>query len=215
MPDGKIAICYAENVAENLAQAAYPNGFEFHYWKPDILQQPLRIKEPSRIFVGSMADVFGAWVPDEQIRAVLGVCAKAHWHTFQFLTKNAPRLLKFDFPPNCWIGVSTPPDFMMGKELSQTQKEKILHRTLDVLSAVNVPVRWVSIEPLSWGCASIFASHAPVQWAVIGAASDGPKYFQPRREHVQILLDYFDGLNIPVFFKGNLSYLPHRENFPS
>lgn len=214
MPDGKIAICYAENVAENLAQTAYPHGFEWHYWKPDILKRPLKVKEPSRIFVGSMTDVFGAWVPDEQIKSVLDVCRKAHWHIFQLLTKNAPRLLKFDFPPNCWIGVSTPPDFMLGNELSQAQKEKMLHRSLDVLAAVDVPVRWISVEPLSWDCAAIFAEHEPLHWAVIGAASNGKIYHQPEKTHVEKLLGYFDYRGIPVFFKGNLKWAPFRENFP-
>lgn len=214
MPDGKIARCYAENVAENLAQSAYPNGFEFHYWKPEILDRPLRIATPSRIFVGSMADVFGAWATDEQINAVFEICRLAHWHTFLFLTKNAPRLLQFDFPNNCWIGFSTPPDFMLGRELMQTQKDKMLHRALEVFEQVKARIKWVSVEPLSWDCAHIFAEHKSLEWAVIGAASNGKQYYQPNQAHVLNLLDYFDGVEIPVFFKGNLAWEPHRESFP-
>ena len=58
MPDGSTAICYAESVANSIAESAYPQGFEHHYWKPNLLTEPLSVKEPSRIFVGSMADVF-------------------------------------------------------------------------------------------------------------------------------------------------------------
>lgn len=215
MPDGKIAICYAENTATNVAQSAYPQGFAHHYWHPEELQAPLNLRDyGAKIFIGSMADVFGVWVPDEQIKAILEMCRRAHWHTFQFLTKNAPRLLKFEFPDNCWIGVSSPPDFMLGKELPDAGKEKMLRRTLEILPQVKAKVRWMSIEPLSWDCAKIFAEYPPLQWVVIGAATDERKKFQPVREHVAALLNVFDAQKVPVFFKGNLSWAPWREYFP-
>ncbi len=69
MPDGAIANCYAEDVADKVAQSAYPHGFEHHYFNPDKLTEPMRIKTPSRVFVGSMADNLGHWVPDEQVQA--------------------------------------------------------------------------------------------------------------------------------------------------
>ena len=45
-----------------------------------------------------MADLMGNWVQPGQIEQVLNVCALASQHTFQLLTKNAPRLLKFGSP---------------------------------------------------------------------------------------------------------------------
>lgn len=215
MPDSSIAICYAEDTAEGVAREHYPQGFEHHYFHPDRLVEPLRVKQPARIFLDSMADLLGHWVPDEQVEAVLDVCRRAHWHAFQLLTKNAPRLLKFRFPSNVWVGASTPPDFMFGKPLSLSQKDRMLHRTLDILARVAVPVRWCSVEPLSWDVASIFSEHAPLQWAVIGAASNGPVKYQPDPGHVQGLLDVFDRQGCPVFFKGNLRWTPWREGFPN
>lgn len=94
MPDGQRAQCYAKSVAEGLARAAYPGGFEKVYWRPNILDQPLRLNEPSKIFLDSMSDLMGAWVSDERIRAVFDVCRRAYWHDFQLLTKNPARLLK-------------------------------------------------------------------------------------------------------------------------
>lgn len=35
MPDGTIAVCYAETTAEGAARRAYPEGFEHHYVGPD------------------------------------------------------------------------------------------------------------------------------------------------------------------------------------
>lgn len=150
MPDGQVAICYAETVAEGVAKHAYQHGFEHHYWHPDKLDEPLKVKRPAGIFMDSMSDLMGAWVEAEQVEQVLDVCRRADWHIFQLLTKNAPRLLKFEFPGNVWVGASSPPDYMFGRKLSRNVQSRMLHKTLDVLSRVDVPVRWISFEPLSW-----------------------------------------------------------------
>src|SRR5579863_9302804 len=63
--------CYAEVIAERFrGSKAFPNGFDptFH---PDRLLDPLREKKPARIFVCSMADLFGSWVQDEWIERTL------------------------------------------------------------------------------------------------------------------------------------------------
>lgn len=212
MPDGSIAECYAKGIAEKFT-SAYQDGFESHYWRPDKLADPFSVKTPARVFLDSMSDLMGSWVPDYQISQVIDVCRGAHWHTFQLLTKNAPRLLKFSFPSNVWVGASVPPTFYMGKRLSPSQQLRMLERTLKILKGVDVPVRWMSIEPLSFDIAP-YMKDCGLQWIVIGAASNGRKYYQPKAEWVQNLLDTLDAQNIPVFFKGNLDWLPWRESFP-
>lgn len=220
MPDGSTAICYAEEVAKKFKQA-YPLGFEQHYWRPEKLDDPLKVKQPSRIFLDSMADLFGRWVPAEQIEQVLATVRSAAWHTFQGLTKNAPRLLKFDLPANLWAGVSSPPDFFMGQPLSRSQQEKMLHRALGVLSQrSSTNVTWMSFEPLSWDVSDIVLAYPnALRWAVIGAASNGPKVYQVDPGIVQALLDVLDSQGVPVFFKGNLAgnaaSRPWRESFPA
>lgn len=93
----------------------YPYGFKptFHRYR---LDEPQRWKKPRTIFVCSMADLFGEWVPDEWIREVLEACDKASQHRYMFLTKNPgryaelPNLLpKHRRPPNVaemWFGQS-------------------------------------------------------------------------------------------------------------
>src|SRR5574340_735646 len=81
MPSGDTAICYAESFALGLARKAYPNGFAHHYWRPHLLKEPLKVREPARIFINSMSDLMGIQVPDEHIRAVLEMCRGASWHT--------------------------------------------------------------------------------------------------------------------------------------
>lgn len=68
----------------------YPFGFEptFHRYR---LNEPAKVKKPQKIFVCSMADLFGEWVPDEWIDEVFKACEAAPWHTYMFLTKNPKR----------------------------------------------------------------------------------------------------------------------------
>ena len=213
MPDGSIAECYAETIANRVAQRAYPHGFEHHYWNPHKLKEPLKIKEPSRIFLDSMSDLMGHWVPAEEIEQVLDICREAEWHDFQLLTKNAPRLIEFDFPPNVWVGVSAPPTHMFGKSLSFNQQQRMVTRQLEILDKLDVPVRWMSIEPLSFDIAPLL-EESPLEWAVIGAATNGRKTYQPEPEWVANVLTVLDEQNTAVFFKGNLEWDDWREEFP-
>lgn len=219
MPDNTIAVCYAETTANGVAGNAYQEGFDHHYFKPHKLNEPLKLESPAGIFLDSMSDLMGHWVPDEQIHAVLDMCEKAYWHIFFLLTKNAPRLLKFTFPSNVWVGVSMPPDYFMGRLLDQDKQYRMLDKSLDILNVTRANIRWMSFEPLSWDVAPLLADNAPLEWAVIGAASKGREYYQPNPEHVGGLLQVLDRQEIPVFFKGNLRGNPAtinrwREDYP-
>lgn len=224
MPDGSTAICYAEDVATRLVSASYPQGFEAHYWKPQLLDEPAKLKTPAGIFVGSMADVFGAWVPDDHIRLVLDACQRAPQHYFMMLTKNAPRLLHYQFPRNVLVGVSSPPDFMHGKALSRDQQTRMLRRTMETLrqlkSANQAAVVWISIEPLSWDISEVLAEFPRVlDWAVIGAASSGSKWYAIDEDVFMRVQNALDKQRVPTFYKGNLRSTKlaaalWREEFP-
>lgn len=68
----------------------YPFDFSptFHRYK---LDEPQRWKKPRTIFVCSMADLFGDWVPDEWVQEVFKACEAAPQHRYIFLTKNPRR----------------------------------------------------------------------------------------------------------------------------
>jgi len=209
MPDGSTAICYAEaQVNRQQSETFYPQGFAHHYWRPDWLKQPLRVKEPSNIFLDSMSDLMGWWVPREEIEAVLDVCKQASWHTFQLLTKNAPRLTQFTFPKNVQVGVSVPPSSINGKPLTPDQQKRMLRVALHELSYVEVPVRWLSIEPLSFDVSSCldwaYQMDGAIQWAVIGAATNGGKVYQPDPLWVRNAITSLRQMGAAIFFKGNL-----------
>lgn len=217
MPDGSVTECYAKTVAERLATSAYPYGFEHHYWRPEALDEPLKVKKPSGIFVGSMADLFGHWVAKEQIEAVLDVMQRADWHIFQTLSKYPIRLSQFNpFPSNVWVGVSLP----AGQLMKPSGAARALMAYLRQMEQVVAPIRFMSIEPLWFDVGPVLdhylMSHdrLPFEWAIIGAASNGRKTYQPKPEWVENLLAVLDAHAIPVFFKGNLEWSEQRAEFP-
>lgn len=223
MPDGSITQCYAKTVAERVATAAFPQGFEHHYWRPDQLTAPLSVKKPAGIFVGSMADLFGYWVPTEQIQSVLDTMRRADWHIFQTLSKNPKRLPEFNpYPVNVWVGASVPAGHMMKPEGAIRATQFYLKH----LANTQASVRFMSIEPLWFDVAEAFeqyldawkgwgmAPRLPLEWVIIGAASNGRILYQPDPKHLAKLLRVLDRNRIPVFYKGNLDQAPRREEFP-
>lgn len=222
MPDGSVTECYAKTVADKFrSEKVYSNGFEHHYFHPERLNEPLKLKTPAGIFVGSMADLFGHWTPKEQIEQVINVMRQADWHTFQTLSKYPVRLPEFNpYPSNVWIGVSLPAGHMMKPEGAT----RALKAYLGHMEAVQSSVRFMSIEPLWFDAAPVFNEymkshgHLPFEWVIIGAASKGKIIYQPSPEWIESLLDVFDEQSIPVFFKGNLrgnsAAKIWREDFP-
>lgn len=116
-------------------------------------------------------------------------------------------------------------------DMNAEQQRRYVFRALDVLAQLTMPVRWFSIEPLSFDFQEVLEAWArvdgsrydmhylPLEWVVIGAATNGPKVYQPEPEWVRKLLVHLcehDG--IPVFFKGNLrgnpAADPWLEEFP-
>jgi protein gp37 len=72
---------------------------------PERLGEPAKWRKPSRIFVGSMTDLFHNDVPDEYIAQVFDVIAATPRHTFQVLTKRIQRARQW-FPE--WLNYRLP-----------------------------------------------------------------------------------------------------------
>lgn len=217
MPDGSVAICYAKKIAEGLARHAYSEGFEHHYWHENALAEPIKEKKPAKIFVGSMADLFGHWVPEAQIQSILDIMTQAHWHTFQTLSKYPIRLPQFNpYPSNVWVGVSLP----AGQLMPQTGAVRALQAYLAQMDRIQAKIRFMSVEPLWFDAGQVFEEwlsknrKLPFEWVIVGAATNGSKTYQPDLEWVKRLLSVLDEQEIPVFFKGNLEWTPWREEFP-
>jgi protein gp37 len=134
------AHCYAETFAERwrgVPGHPYEQGFDLKVWRSR-LDLPLRWRRPRLIFVNSMSDLFHEAIDDGFIEAVFETMGRAHWHTFQVLTKRHERLLdlapRLDWHPNVWMGVTI-------------ENRRFVHRA-DYLRQVDAAVRFVSAEPL-------------------------------------------------------------------
>lgn len=103
--------CYAEELAARHSYAGgWGEGLAKWVERPDgtldarwtgviqivekMLDAPLRWREPRRIFVNSMSDLFHDDVPEDFIWRVLAIAALCPKHTFQILTKRPERMLK-------------------------------------------------------------------------------------------------------------------------
>ena len=62
---------------------------------PEKLDEPTRWRNPRRIFVNSMSDLFHEKLDDEAINAVFGTMAVSPRHTFQILTKRPARMREY------------------------------------------------------------------------------------------------------------------------
>jgi protein gp37 len=72
----------------------------------DALDLPLRWRKPKRVFVNSMSDLFHPKVTDEFIARAFAVMALAGRHTFQVLTKRAPRMASLISRPDFLAAVA-------------------------------------------------------------------------------------------------------------
>lgn len=85
---------YVDDETGKQFRCAYPHGFvpTIHRYRMGEYRDK---KRQRNIFVGSMSDVFGEWVPDRWIREVFNACEKAPQHNYLFLTKNPKRLMLY------------------------------------------------------------------------------------------------------------------------
>lgn len=74
--------------------AVFPAGF-FPTIYPHRLDEPLRRKKPSVIFLGSMGDLFDPAFPDEFRDRVFATVAAAPQHTFMVLTKRVEEMRRY------------------------------------------------------------------------------------------------------------------------
>ncbi|GAP09959.1 bacteriophage protein gp37 [Bellilinea caldifistulae] len=182
--------CYAERMAKRLqamGQSNYRNGFDLTL-HDHALEIPLNWKQPQMIFVNSMSDLFHEDVPLEFIQKVFDTMTKAHWHTFQVLTKRSDRLLELDkelyWPENVWMGVSV-------------ENQNYAFR-IDHLRETHAAIRFLSLEPLLGPLVNLNLSG--IHWVIVGGES-GPGARPIQESWVCDIRDQCLDANVPFFFK--------------
>lgn len=184
---------------KNGKAAPYPFGFKptFHKY---LLDKPQSWKKPRNVFVCSMADLFGEWVPNEWIEQVFAACEAAPQHNYLFLTKNPKRYLslalagKLPASSNMWFGstVTTSKNafFSSGK-----------YKT------------FLSVEPLHSDIEIDGIQLIGISWIVIGAETGKhTNKITPKKEWVDSIVKSFDLLKRPIFMKDSLVPIVGEEN---
>ncbi|MFN8204492.1 MAG: phage Gp37/Gp68 family protein [Solirubrobacteraceae bacterium] len=184
------AHCYAETFAERwrgVPAHPYQQGFDLTLW-PQRLELPLRWRRPRLIFVNSMSDLFHEDIPLDFIRQVFDTMGRAHWHTFQILTKRHERLSELadelDWHPNVWMGVTI-------------ENRRFVHRA-DHLREVPAAVRFISAEPLLGPLEGLDLTG--IDWLIAGGES-GAKHRPVREEWLIDLRDQCQDEGTAFFFK--------------
>ena len=182
----------------------YPYGFTptFHRYR---LDEPAQKKKPQNIFVCSMADLFGDWVPISWIKDVLTACYKAPWHNYLFLTKNPQRLID------------------MGKQGLLPAKENYWYGTTITDDATpffysEAHNCFLSIEPLMGAFGEDGKLPPAIKWVIIGAETGNRKgKVTPQKEWIESIVDVCRDFGTPVFMTESLRELmgdDSKQEFP-
>jgi protein gp37 len=198
--------CYARDIANRLFAEKFKPTFH-----PKRLVAPQKTKFPQEeidalpandprrlglknVFVCSMADLFGRWVPAEWIEQVLDrVRISPQWN-FLFLTKFPVRLAEFDFPANAWVGTT------VDCQARVANAEKAFRK-------VKAGVKWLSLEPILEPLR--FSDLGAFQWIVLGGASastETPEW-QPPFAWIDAIEKEAARLGVPFYEKPNLRRL--------
>lgn len=238
--------CYAESVAARFSGPgqAYEGLAEFRvigegkpeertepHWTGEVrlieshLRDPLRWKEPRKIFVNSMSDLFYERLTYGQVNRIWNVMRQAEQHTFQVLTKR-PKIMLAWMLENCirplsnvWLGVSV-------------EDQKTADERIPLLLQTPASVRFISYEPalgpvdlscvpwpngwrnendaVSDGIDPLRFSASHLDWVICGGES-GPHARPMSPDWARAVRDQCKRARIPFFFKQWGEWLPYDQ----
>jgi len=182
--------CYAEVFAKRLNAMGvedYKDGFAFKIL-PHRLEEPLKIKKPTKFFVNSMSDLFHEGMPFEYLDMIFDVIKKTPQHIYQILTKRDKIMLEYfsknDVPANVWLGVSVE---------NTTYKKRI-----DSLRKIEAKIRFISFEPLIGSVGEINLNK--IHWAIVGGES-GVKARPIKKIWIEEIFKQCKQQEVAFFFK--------------
>lgn len=172
---------------------AYPYGFTPCYNRYQ--HENFKAIKGRNVFMGSMSDMWGKWIPDRWLIEILMTCEKNPQHNYLFLTKNPARYIEFfnrgELPggDNFWYGttVNTPSTLY-----AYLGGFAITHHT------------FLSIEPILEDFGE-FGGGGLADWVIVGAETGNRKgKVIPQKEWIDNIVKICREHNAPVFMKESL-----------
>lgn len=214
--------CYAARIANRFkGTKSFPNGFHVSL-HPERLNEPYRLKRPSRIFVCSMSDIFHPDVPDEFIEHTFKVMRDLPQHTFFVLTKRPERMIGKDwcvctelrpidtehasmwYAPNIWVGVSAENQARADERIPVLLNLPVAHRFASVepmLGSVDLEAYLPRVLDNNWlGIGKLVRIERCLNWVICGAES-GPGKRECRTDWPCDLQNQCIETGTPFFFK--------------
>jgi len=206
--------CYARDIAGQASlQKYYPHGFKpaFHEYR---LNAPKNTKVPSessaeskRVFVCSMADLFGKWVPKEWINAVFDACLESPEWQYIFLTKWPAKYKQLPLVEGAWYG-------------SSVVRQSDVRRVESALSVLQGKIiRWVNVEPMlepiefedlsSWCSMVAIGSQTETHQLCGNVPAKAPEF-----DWVVDLVNQCRDAGVPYYLKANLGLIPPGMKLP-
>lgn len=189
--------CYAEKLSLQRGWTKKPwtkqNETENVLLKAHKLRDPYKLKEPSRIFVNSMSDLFHPLIPDDYRREIFRIMRDLPQHTFQVLTKRPEIAAEWplrEWASNIWMGTSV-------------EDGRVIQR-IDALRSCHAQTRFISAEPLigEW---PERVNLAGIHWLIVGGES-GEGFRPMPHGWARHLRDLCLKQNVAYFFKQSAAY---------
>lgn len=198
--------CYALTLSRRLLSTHYTrrrpakdtpanrrDPFSVRLWAERV-NQPATWREPRRVFVNSMGDLFHVDVPEPFVRKIFETMLAEDRHIYQVLTKRPARLMRFARRnPDLLVDGAVAAHIWVGTSI---ENAKTLFRA-DQLRDVPARVRFLSCEPL---LGPVELNLEGLHWVIAGGES-GHHYRPLDLDWVRAIRDECQRATVPFFFK--------------
>lgn len=186
----------------------YPYKFEptLHRYR---LNEPIKRKKGKKIFVSSMGDLFGEWVPNEWIEYIFRTCRIAYQHQYIFLTKNPLKYIEL-----IEKDIKLPSNAIYGASASTNTNYLNVNYALNYLSLMGHKT-FLSLEPIQEEI-RLTDAYTSVDWLIVGAETGRRKEkVIPKKQWISKIRIDCKRKGIPLFIKDNLKWREEVKQYSS
>ncbi len=209
------SFCYAREIAysERMSKL-YPFKFEpaFHEYRLEAPKNTIipdgKNPRDKRVFVCSMADLFGKWVPIKWVHKVFDACLESPEWEYLFLTKWPTRYAKLPLLENVWYGAT----------ITKQSDVARVAKAMDLLNVGDGVVKWVSMEPMLESI--VFDDLSWCDFMVIGGKTSTTQPggyeggFSPEFDWIVDVVNQCREFGVPYFLKANIGLKEPGMNLP-